>query len=124
MSLQSRMSSVSQSSMGHGGDTKRAVDGNIDNNWGLGNCTHTHTNDEGNPWWQIDLGTEPEIKEVEVTNRGTAVGTDSSISRCLLMVESVRLEVVLEKEPPKRLHALPAGRKHTNFCKKKCQVTF
>lgn len=45
----------------------RAVDGNPNGNWG-GNSV-THTNQDPNAWWQVDLGAEAGIAEIEIINR-------------------------------------------------------
>ncbi|XP_019616275.1 PREDICTED: uncharacterized protein LOC109463839 [Branchiostoma belcheri] len=58
---------TAQSSTGYGGVAERAVDGNTDWNWGGGSCTHT--NQEGTPWWRVDLGTSQAIGSVVVFNR-------------------------------------------------------
>ncbi|XP_078693220.1 uncharacterized protein LOC144922968 [Branchiostoma floridae x Branchiostoma belcheri] len=58
---------TAQSSTGYGGVAERAVDGNTDPNWGGGSCTHT--NQEGTPWWRVDLGTSQAIGSVVVFNR-------------------------------------------------------
>ena len=77
-----------QSSMGHGGVSSRAVDGNPASSWvrsrlqqqhinkqiivvyfqGTGTCTHT--NAEKNPWWRVDLLEERTVTSVRITNRG------------------------------------------------------
>jgi hypothetical protein len=59
--------SPTQSSEGWGGVPKRAVDGNTNGQWGGGSCTHTQN--ENQPWWQIDLGREYEIVKVVIFNR-------------------------------------------------------
>nr|XP_006818003.1 PREDICTED: uncharacterized protein LOC102801828 [Saccoglossus kowalevskii] len=46
--------STSQSSTDYGGMSSLAVDGNIDSRYSGGSCTHTAQQD--NPWWQINLG--------------------------------------------------------------------
>lgn len=56
-----------QSSTSHSGVPSRAVDGNTNGNWGGGSVTHT-TN-ESQPWWQVDLGVAQDINLVEIFNR-------------------------------------------------------
>ena len=42
-----------QSSTDHGGLASRAVDGDINSNWGGSSCTHTAH--ESEPWFRVDL---------------------------------------------------------------------
>ncbi|XP_064911339.1 uncharacterized protein LOC135578892 isoform X2 [Columba livia] len=44
-----------------------AVDGNQDGNWEHGSCTHT--TEEPEPWWRVDLGARHAVYAVTVTNR-------------------------------------------------------
>lgn len=63
---------ATQSSVGSGGTPERAIDGNKDSNYNGGSITHT--NEERNPWWELDLGGEYEIRKVQVWNRIEANG--------------------------------------------------
>ena len=45
----------------------RAVDGNVDGNWGAGSVSHTGNSQ--NAWWQVDLGAVQEINAVQIWNR-------------------------------------------------------
>jgi hypothetical protein len=63
---------ATQSSTAEGGVAFRAIDGNAHTNWGSNSCTHTKN--EVNPWWQVDLGSTQAIKAVQVTNRGDCCG--------------------------------------------------
>ena len=45
-----------QSSTNYNGFASRAVDGNFKFRWADKSCTHT--NDEQDPWWRVDLGQE------------------------------------------------------------------
>lgn len=45
----------------------RAVDGNPNGNWGGGSVTHT--NNDANAWWQVDLGVQAVLSEIRLTNR-------------------------------------------------------
>ncbi|XP_019636942.1 PREDICTED: uncharacterized protein LOC109479413 isoform X2 [Branchiostoma belcheri] len=58
---------TAQSSTEHGGVAKRAVDGNTDGDYHRGSCTHT--NNQGRPWWRVDLGRSQAIDTVVVFNR-------------------------------------------------------
>ncbi|XP_035699356.1 uncharacterized protein LOC118431996 [Branchiostoma floridae] len=56
-----------QSSLAHGGAPGRAVDGNNNRQWSGNSCTHT--NNENQPWWRVDLGSSKCVDRVVVTNR-------------------------------------------------------
>ncbi|XP_019630699.1 PREDICTED: uncharacterized protein LOC109474779 [Branchiostoma belcheri] len=56
-----------QSSTGHEGDPARAVDGNRSPHWADNSCTHT--NEENDPWWYVDLGRQVTIDHVAIVNR-------------------------------------------------------
>lgn len=58
---------ATQSSTALGGDAQRAIDGVTDGNWISGSVTHT--NEEIDPYWQIDLGASYYIDEVRIYNR-------------------------------------------------------
>lgn len=49
------------------GDSGRAVDGNVDGNYGRGSITHTAG--QAQPWWQVDLGGPISIGQVLIHNR-------------------------------------------------------
>ncbi|GMH44734.1 hypothetical protein BSKO_12686 [Bryopsis sp. KO-2023] len=57
-----------QSSTAYGGDAGRAVDGNVNTNFGSRSCTHTKSTKS--PWWQVDLGKSFKITRIVITNRG------------------------------------------------------
>ncbi len=59
--------SVTQSSLDWGGDPERAIDGNTSGIWNQGSITHT--NNESQPWWEIDLGSVSDISHVDIWNR-------------------------------------------------------
>ncbi|MDA1137477.1 MAG: GDSL-type esterase/lipase family protein [Planctomycetota bacterium] len=56
-----------QSSIAHNGSAHRAIDGNTDGIYGRG--TSTHTDDEDNPWWEVDLGGVYPIDSITIWNR-------------------------------------------------------
>jgi len=60
---------ATQSSVGAGGIPSRAIDGNKNHDYKKGGQTHTDGFGSTNPWWEIDLGGEYAIDEVEVWNR-------------------------------------------------------
>ncbi|GMH44697.1 hypothetical protein BSKO_12649 [Bryopsis sp. KO-2023] len=57
-----------QSSTAFGGDAGKAVDGNVNTNFGSRSCTHTKSTKS--PWWQVDLGKSFEITRIVIINRG------------------------------------------------------
>ncbi|CAH1271437.1 ZAN [Branchiostoma lanceolatum] len=56
-----------QSSTARGGPASHAVDGNDSPLYGSSSCTHTAQ--ESDPWWRVDLGTSQSVGRVVVTNR-------------------------------------------------------
>ncbi|EKD84125.1 MAG: coagulation factor 5/8 type protein [uncultured bacterium] len=65
---------ASQSSTDYGGDAQRAVDGNTDGSYFANSVTHTGNNAQA--WWQVDLGQSCNIRQIRVWNR-----TDACIER-------------------------------------------
>ncbi|KAM9400688.1 uncharacterized protein ACWYII_030539, partial [Salvelinus alpinus] len=62
---------ASQSSLNGYGNAHNAVDGNRESNYPLGSCTHT--TQETNPWWRVDLLDVYRVTAVSITNRGDEV---------------------------------------------------
>jgi len=58
---------ATQSSTAFGADARRAIDGNENGNWPASSVTHT--NQEVDPFWQIDLGASYYIDEIRIFNR-------------------------------------------------------
>ncbi|MFD3947123.1 discoidin domain-containing protein [Streptomyces sp. NPDC058579] len=65
---------ATQSTTAYGGAAGRAVDGNTDGVWANGSVTHT--TEQVQPWWQVDLGEIAAVNRVEIWNR-----TDSCAGR-------------------------------------------
>ena len=63
---------ATQSSVAFDGDPKRGHDGNTNQIYDEGSVTHTA--EETNPWWQIDLGGTKEIGRIKVWNRADCCG--------------------------------------------------
>ncbi|MCG8586886.1 MAG: discoidin domain-containing protein [Pirellulales bacterium] len=63
-----RSGKATQSSTGYGGVPERAIDGNLNQVY-TGNSV-THTNQETNPWWMVDLGGVKDIGRINIYNRG------------------------------------------------------
>ena len=62
---------ATQSTIAYGGDPNRAVDGNTNNKYAAGSCSHT-LGSAINAWWMVDLGYQAHITRVEITNRDRA----------------------------------------------------
>ncbi|MCY3024655.1 MAG: discoidin domain-containing protein [Planctomycetota bacterium] len=61
---------ASQSSVACGGDPHRAIDGKTDGVYNNGSVTHT--SEQENPWWEVDLGAEKDIEALVIWNRTEA----------------------------------------------------
>ena len=61
---------TSQSSTEYGGNSERAVDGNISGEFSQNSVTHTSYQEQ--PWWQVDLGTMYDITNIHIYNRTDA----------------------------------------------------
>ncbi|XP_031135293.1 fucolectin-5-like isoform X1 [Sander lucioperca] len=57
---------ASQSSLYSNGIAYNAIDGNRDGIWSQGSCTHTKN--DFNPWWRLDLGKTHRVFSVNITN--------------------------------------------------------
>nr|XP_024002669.1 fucolectin-4-like [Salvelinus alpinus] len=62
---------ASQSSPNGYGNAHNAVDGNRESNYHKRSCTHTEQ--ETNPWWRVDLLDLYRVTAVSITNRGDVV---------------------------------------------------
>ena len=54
------------------GASDHAVDGNSNTRWNGWSCTHTR--DQKQPWWRVDLGNVELVNEIYVVNRGFCCG--------------------------------------------------
>ncbi len=73
-----------QSSTDYLGDANRAVDGNTDGNYDSARST-THTRQENDPWWELDLGNDVAVESVALWNRTDGVGERLANSRVKLL---------------------------------------
>jgi len=64
---------ATQSSTAFGGVASRAIDGNTDGNWGSASVTHTQDSDE-DALWEVDLGREFLLKNIQLFNRSDCCG--------------------------------------------------
>lgn len=55
------------SSVNFGGAASRAVDGNTNGEYGKNSTTHSQ--DENNPWWEVDLGAYYDVTKIVIWNR-------------------------------------------------------
>uniref|UniRef100_A0A673CUN9 F5/8 type C domain-containing protein n=1 Tax=Sphaeramia orbicularis TaxID=375764 RepID=A0A673CUN9_9TELE len=62
-----RLGKVTQSSLYGNAAPERAIDGNTASNWAQGSCTHTQNDHQ--PWWRLDLQNTYQINSVVITNR-------------------------------------------------------
>ncbi|MCE9552395.1 MAG: hypothetical protein K8T91_03335 [Planctomycetes bacterium] len=58
---------ATQASTGFGGAPERAIDGKTDGNYEAGSVTHT--NDQDDPWWMVDLKGPQDIGRIVIFNR-------------------------------------------------------
>jgi putative heme-binding domain-containing protein len=63
-----REGKASQINVAHGGEARRAIDGNKSGNYGDGGQTHTNEATK-DPWWELDLGEELPIESIVIYNR-------------------------------------------------------
>ena len=63
---------ASQSSNYDNTEAKRAIDGNVDGIHANGSVSHT--NEETNPWWLVDLGSVQDIGKIVIHNRADCCG--------------------------------------------------
>ena len=73
-----------QSSTSDNGDPNRAVDGNKDPRYAANSCSHTGNDHQA--WWRVDLGNEEEVLVVKITNRQEA---SSRLRRIRIFVGNV-----------------------------------
>lgn len=100
----------SQSSTDYLGDANRAVDGNTDGNYDSARST-THTRQENDPWWELDLGTALPVETVALWNRTDGSGERLANSRVKLLDASrtVVWENKLETAPAPGAKVGPAA---------------
>ena len=84
-----RSGKVSQSSTGFNGPAKLAIDGNTDGDYAK--MSVTHTNQEDNPWLEIDLGSPRKVDQIKIYNR-TDGGTANRIKEFQIVALNERRE--------------------------------
>ncbi len=105
-----RSGRASQSSTAHGGDAKRAIDGNKSPSYNDGGQTHTEENSR-KPWWEVDLGAEVPIESIVVYNRGDGFLGGRLNGFTLKVLDGERNEVFVKEgiEAPKGSVSLAVG---------------
>lgn len=107
-----RMGKASQSSVAFEGPASLAIDGNTDGRY-FDSKSVTHTADENNPWWEVDLGSDQALERVVVWNR-----TDGGASIAMrltgykISVLDAARKVVWESSPegyPDPSHEIPTS---------------
>ena len=83
---------ASQSSVAYEGAAGRAIDGNTDGDYEGAKST-THTADEANPWWEVDLGEEQNVDSIVVWNRTDGAVGERLANFRLLALDAARKPV-------------------------------
>ena len=81
---------ANQSSTYVGGVASRAVDGNTGGDFGNGSVTHTA--EDLNAWWEVDLGSVYEIESIEIWNRTGATKFTQRLDDFYVFVSDVPFE--------------------------------
>ncbi|GIX05122.1 MAG: hypothetical protein KatS3mg114_0991 [Planctomycetaceae bacterium] len=116
---------ATQKNTAHGGEARRAIDGNRSGAYGEGSQTHTEEN-TGNPWWEVDLGATLPIERIVVYNR-TDGNLGERLNQWTLRVldekrrEVFRLERLPVPRPVASFDLIPAG-SHANIRRAAMQV--
>ena len=87
---------ATQSSTAHGGDAKRAIDGNNSGDWGKNSITHS---EEGvdTPTWELDLGKDMPIDRVILWNRN---GYESRLNGVRVALADANRKILWEEDRP------------------------
>jgi mono/diheme cytochrome c family protein len=92
---------ATQSTTDYGGEAARAIDGNTNGDYYGGNSV-THTAEQDNPWWEVDLGNPLAIERIVVWNR-TDNGTGARMTNLKVAVLDAERKTVWDQliaEPP------------------------
>lgn len=93
---------ATQSSTGFGGPPELAVDGNTNGDYNVAKST-THTNQENNPWWEVELTEEAVIEKVVLWNRSDTADVGKRLDNyrvIFLNKDREALWLVASQEPP------------------------
>jgi len=95
-----RSGKATQSSTDYAGPAELAIDGNTNGHYFDAKST-THTSEEDNPWWEVDLGALRRIDRVVVWNRNDSGGNGARLNGCLIVFLD-------EGRKPTWVHGIPA----------------
>lgn len=101
---------ASQSSTGYDAPAKRGIDGNTDGTFT--NNSVTHTNEEANPWWEVDLKQVRELTKLVLwprTDSGLFARHDGLRVSVLDADRKPVWTTVVDKGPEKSLEIVPGG---------------
>ena len=102
---------ATQVSTTHDAPAARAVDGNTEGGFFVGNSV-THTATQADPWWEVDLGAEEAVERIVVWNRTDGgVGVRLAGARVLLL-DAERRPVwngAIDTAPERSVALLPTG---------------
>jgi azurin len=103
----SRGGKARQSSTAYDGEASRAIDGKTDGAFGSGTITHTNEN-EDEPWWEVDLGSDLPLDTISVWNRTDENGhfVDRMDGFELSVLDSAGTEVFKKSSIPASLTAV------------------
>jgi hypothetical protein len=90
---------ATQVSTDYDGEAKRAIDGNTNGDFYDGNSV-THTRQQNDPWWEVDLGAEMPLNEVAIWNR-TDGGTGARLANFRVLAYSADRKIVWETKVAK-----------------------
>ncbi|MSU61592.1 MAG: dehydrogenase [Pedosphaera sp.] len=90
---------ATQSSTANKGEASHAIDGRTDGSFSSGTQTHTRENDR-NPWWEVDLGSERPVEAVTVWNRTEGDMGKRLEGFTLTVLDENRHEVFLKTDNP------------------------
>jgi hypothetical protein len=88
------LGNASQSSVALGALAERAIDGKSNGEYEAGSVTHT--NNEDDPWWEVDLGSVHELDKIEIWNR--TGGLEGRLSGFVLKVLDAERKTVWENK--------------------------
>jgi hypothetical protein len=82
---------ATQSSTAFDGPASLAIDGNTDGHYFDAKST-THTGTEADPWWEVDLGSQPTLEKVAIWNRTDSAGIGARLNGVrILLLDADRL---------------------------------
>jgi len=91
-----RAGKATQSSTDYAGEPQRAIDGNTNGDYFAANST-THTKQENNPWWEVDLGADKPVERIALWNR-TDGGVGSRLANFKVLVLDKDRQTVWQQE--------------------------